>query len=81
MDYPERKALSEARFERASESLSAACQLIESKQYRSAANRLYYAVFTKNSHEKSVAITAALESIFLIKKITPSYACPADGVI
>ena len=45
MDYPERKALSEVRFERASESLAAACQLIESKQYRSAANRLYYAVF------------------------------------
>ena len=31
MDYPERKALSEVRFERASESLAAACQLIESK--------------------------------------------------
>lgn len=45
MQYPEKKALSDARFERAKECLAAAQQLIDREQYMSAANRLYYAVF------------------------------------
>lgn len=45
MQYPEKKALSDARFERAKECLAAAQQLIDTEQYMSAANRLYYAVF------------------------------------
>ncbi len=45
MQHPEKKALSDARFERAKESLAAAQHLIDMEQYMSAANRLYYAVF------------------------------------
>ncbi len=45
MQHPEKKALSDARFERSKESLAAAQRLIDTEQYMSAANRLYYAVF------------------------------------
>lgn len=45
MRYDEKKALSKARYEHAEESLSAAMQLLASGNYKSAANRSYYAVF------------------------------------
>ena len=45
MRYEERKALSNARLEHAEESLSAAENLLQSGNYKSAANRSYYAVF------------------------------------
>ncbi len=41
----ERKALSQVRLEHAEECLSAARSLVESGNYKSAANRSYYAVF------------------------------------
>ena len=41
----ERKALSQARLEHAIECLSAARNLLETENYKSAANRSYYAVF------------------------------------
>ena len=45
MRYEERKALSNARLEHAEESLSAAENLLQSGNYKSAAHRSYYAVF------------------------------------
>ena len=45
MQAHERKALSQARMEHAVECLSAARNLLETKNYKSAANRSYYAVF------------------------------------
>ena len=45
MQAHERKALSQARLEHAVECLSAARSLLESENYKSAANRSYYAVF------------------------------------
>ena len=45
MQEHERKALSQARLEHAIECLSAARNLLETENYKSAANRSYYAVF------------------------------------
>ena len=45
MQEHERKALSQARLEHAVECLSAARNLLETGNYKSAANRSYYAVF------------------------------------
>lgn len=45
MEFPEKKALSSARYEHAEECFEAAKSLVLSGQYKSAANRLYYAVF------------------------------------
>ena len=45
MQAHERKALSQARLEHAVECLSAARNLLETGNYKSAANRSYYAVF------------------------------------
>ena len=45
MQAHERKALSQARLEHAVECLSAATNLLETGNYKSAANRSYYAVF------------------------------------
>ena len=45
MLFRSRKALSNARLEHSSECLSAAQSLLNSKNYKSAANRSYYAVF------------------------------------
>ena len=45
MQYDEQKSLSNARFEHAIECLEAAKSLLESKSYKSAANRSYYAIF------------------------------------
>lgn len=45
MQFNEQKALSNARFEHATECLDAAKSLLDSKSYKSAANRSYYAVF------------------------------------
>ena len=45
MQEHERKALSQARLEHAVECLSAARNLLETENYKSAANRSYYAVF------------------------------------
>jgi len=45
MELPEKRALSKVRFEHAQECLDAAKNLVESGQYKSAANRLYYSVF------------------------------------
>ena len=45
MQGHERKALSQARLEHAIECLSAARNLLETENYKSAANRSYYAVF------------------------------------
>ena len=45
MQYEELKALSDVRFDKAKECLSAAHDLIETGNYRGAANRSYYAVF------------------------------------
>lgn len=45
MQYEERKALSAVRFEHAEECLSAAKSLVEAGNYKSAANRSYYAIF------------------------------------
>ena len=45
MQVHERKALSRARLEHAVECLSAARSLLETENYKSAANRSYYAVF------------------------------------
>ena len=45
MQEHERKALSQARLEHAVECLSAARTLLETENYKSAANRSYYAVF------------------------------------
>ena len=45
MQEHERKALSQVRLEHAIECLSAARNLLETENYKSAANRSYYAVF------------------------------------
>lgn len=45
MQEHERKALSQARLEHAIECLSAARNLLETENYKNAANRSYYAVF------------------------------------
>ena len=45
MRFEEKKALSAVRMEHANECLSAARSLLESENYKSAANRSYYAVF------------------------------------
>lgn len=45
MQYDEKKALSQARFEHAIECLNAAKTLLSADNYKSAANRSYYAVF------------------------------------
>ncbi len=45
MQYDEKKALSRARFEHAKECLDAAKTLLTADNYKSAANRSYYAVF------------------------------------
>ena len=45
MQYEEMKALSDVRFAHAEECLSAAKNLLVSENYKSAANRSYYAVF------------------------------------
>ena len=45
MQYEERKALSNARLEHSSECLSPAQSLLNSENYKNAANRSYYAVF------------------------------------
>lgn len=45
MQYDEKKALSQARFDHAAECLNAAKTLLSADNYKSAANRSYYAVF------------------------------------
>lgn len=45
MQEHERKALSQARLEHAVECLSAAKNLLETENYKSAANRSHYAIF------------------------------------
>lgn len=45
MEFPEKKALSAVRYDHAEECFEAAKNLVLSGQYKSAANRLYYAVF------------------------------------
>jgi uncharacterized protein (UPF0332 family) len=45
MQADEKKALSNARFEHAKECLDAAQNLLDSSNYKSAANRSYYAIF------------------------------------
>lgn len=45
MQYNEKKALSQARFEHALECLNAAESLLSTDNYKSAANRSYYAIF------------------------------------
>lgn len=45
MHENEKKALSNARFEHANECLTAAQSLLDSSNYKSAANRSYYAIF------------------------------------
>ena len=45
MELKERKSLSDVRYQRALECLAAAKSLLESGNYKSAANRSYYAVF------------------------------------
>ncbi len=45
MQVDEKKALSNARFEHANECLDAAKSLLTSSNYKSAANRSYYAIF------------------------------------
>lgn len=45
MQDNEKKALSEARFEHATECLAAAKNLLATENYKSAANRSYYAIF------------------------------------
>ncbi len=45
MQVEEKKALSNARFEHATECLNAAKSLLSSSNYKSSANRSYYAIF------------------------------------
>lgn len=45
MHENEKKALSNARFEHANECLTAAQSLLDSSNYKSVANRSYYAIF------------------------------------
>lgn len=45
MQADDKKALSEARFDHAKECLDAAKSLLDSSNYKSAANRSYYAIF------------------------------------
>ena len=49
MELEQLKALSEVRLEHADECISAAKSLFESENFKSAANRAYYTVFSRNA--------------------------------